>query len=235
MSTIASEVVGERFGNLARITSRGPLAQVAQGEDAAIEVKVGDGIQRLTLAGAASLAAALGSALDHVRRENPALLAAQSPSAAEIDLVLAAVQWVRVLQAEGHAIDNITHSAVERSMLLRRLRSGREAFEKAPPTSFGQPWYEVMEDEKAIHKVSTDGKVTTLAELLGTLDASATARSQLLVAINGCHWNIAATKSFGTSYIVRYQGHEPHFELTRIEGPEGSSWTLRRTEAPKKG
>ena len=132
--------------------------------------------------------------------------------------------------AEGHELDNITDSGVERSGLLRRLRSGREALETAPPTSFGQPWYEVLEaGEGTVHKVSTDGKVTTLAELLGTLDGSATARSQMLVGINGCHWHIVKTNEFGKSFVVRFQGHDEHFQLDRGEGPDGTAaWTLRK-------
>jgi hypothetical protein len=227
----ASEVVSERFGNIARINSRGALAQAKQLEDVAIEARIGDGIQRLPVPVAATLAAALGGALDHIRHENPALLSTQALSAPEIDLVLSAVQWVRILQAEGHSIDNITHSGVERSALLRRLRSGRAALEIAPPTSFGQPWYEVLESGPGtVHKVSTDGKVTTLAELLGTLDGSATARSQMLVSINGCHWHIVSTKVFGTSFVVRFQGHEPQFELTRNDAPDGSGWTLHKIQ-----
>jgi len=226
----AGELVGERFGNVARITSRGPVAQLKQLEDVAIEAKVGDGLQRLTVAQAAALAAGLGAALDHIRRENPALLANLALSAPEVDLVLAAVKWVRVLQAEGHELDNITDSGVERSGLLRRLRSGRPALETAPPTSFGQPWYDILEaEEGTVHKVSTDGKVTTLAELLGTLDGSATARSQMLVGINGCHWHIVKTNEFGKSFVVRFQGHDPHFQLDRGEGPDGApAWTMRK-------
>ncbi|APV51092.1 hypothetical protein BWI17_16215 [Betaproteobacteria bacterium GR16-43] len=221
--------VSERFGGVARVSSKGALATLGSLADATIEVAVNGTMQRLSVASAASIASAISSAIEHIRRENPALLDENAPTAAEIDLVAKVLEWARILQAEGRALDTITHSGIERSLLLRRLRSGRPALKAAPPTSFGQPWYDVLEADKSkVHSVACDGKVTTLAELLGTLDASATARNQFLVQINGCHWNVLKTVEFGARFVVAFQGHAQLFGL--VKGPEG--WLLRKIDTP---
>lgn len=218
--------VSERLGEIVRVSAATDLAGVTSGEDIAVEVVVNGSVQRLTLAGALAVAAALGTAIDHIRRKNPSLLAEQAPSASEIDLVTHALAWAKILEAEGRTLDNITDSGIERSALLRRLRAGLKALPEPPPTSFGQPWYAVLESD-AVHKVATDGKLTTLAELLGTQDASATARNQFLVQLNGCHWKVVKTLEFGARYMVTYQGHETQvFELAK----DGEGWTLKKTQ-----
>jgi len=223
-------LVSERFDGVARVSSKGPIAGLSSLEDATVEVAVNGAVQRLPVAAAAQIASAINAAIDHLRRENPSLLMTQAPSAAEIELVSKVVEWVRILETEGRKLDTISHSGIERSMLLRRIRSGRAPMKAPPPTSFGQPWYEVLEADKTqIHLVTADGKVTTLAELLGTLDASATARNQFLVKINDCYWNVIKTVEFGKKFLVSYQGHAQVFALGQV--PDGR-WALRKFDPP---
>ena len=233
MSDVARQeaLVSERFDGVARVSSKGPIASLSSLEDATVEVAVNGAVQRLPVAAAAQIASAINAAIDHLRRENPELLMAQAPSAAEIELVSKVVEWVRILETEGRKLDTISHSGIERSMLLRRIRSGRAPMKAPPPTSFGQPWYEVLEADKTqIHLVTADGKVTTLAELLGTLDASATARNQFLVKINDCYWNVIKTVEFGKKFLVSYQGHAQVFALGQV--PDGR-WALRKFDPPQ--
>ena len=223
--------VSDRFDGVARVSSKGAIGQLTSLEDATIEVAVNGSVQRLPVATAATMASAINAAIDHLRRENPALLMEQAPSVSEIELVSKAIEWARILLAEGRALDTMSDSGIERSMLLRRLRSGRDALKEPPPTSFGQPWYDVLEGEATkVHVVTSDGKVTTLAELLGTLDASATARNQFLVKINDCYWNVIKTVEFGQKYLVSYQGHGQVFALGQV--PDGR-WALRKYDPPK--
>ena len=223
--------VSERFDGVARVSSKGPVASLSTLDDATVEVAVNGSVQRLPVAAAAQIASAINAAIDHMRHENPDLLMAQPPSASEIEFASKVVEWVRILETEGRKLDTISHSGIERSMLLRRLRSGRAPMRAPPPTSFGQPWYEVLEGDSAqIHLVTADGKPTTLAELLGTLDASATARNQFLVKINDCYWNVIKTVEFGKKYVVSYQGHAQMFALGQV--PDGR-WALRKYDPPK--
>lgn len=224
---VADTSVSERFGSVARISSKGAIKDLRTLSDATIEVAIGGAMHRLPVATAAALASAIGEAIEHIRRENPRAMDDVEPTPAEIHLVLKAVEWARLLLAEGRTLDNVTESGVERSALLRRLRSGRAPMAEPPPTSFGQPWYDVLESDGP-HTVATDGKLTTLAELLGTQDSSATARNQFLVQVNGCHWNVMKTLAFGTHYQVAYQGHAQAFELAKGEGPSGPVWTLKK-------
>lgn len=229
MTEVMAELnsVSERFGSVARISSRGPISGLQSLSDATIEIAIGGTMHRLPVATAAALASAIGEAIEHIRRENPRVMDDTEPTPAEIHLVSKALEWARLLLAEGRSLDNVTESGIERSALLRRLRSGRAPLAEPPPTSFGQPWYEVLESEGP-HKVATDGKLTTLAELLGTQDSSATARNQFLVQVNGCHWNVKKTLAFGTHYRVAYQGHAQEYELSKGDGPSGPVWTLKK-------
>ncbi len=216
----------ERIGGIARVSSLGAIKDLKSVDDATIEVAVNGAMQRLSVASASAVASALLASIDHIRAENPALLAELAPSPAEIELVAHTLEWARVMQSEDRALNTVTHSGIERSKLLRRLRSGRPAMKDAPPTSFGQPWYEILEgDASKSYTVATDGKLTTLAEMLGTADASATARNRFLIQVNGCHWTVMKTVEFGTRFIVAYEGHAQLFELAK--GADGH-WTLRR-------
>lgn len=222
--------VSERFDGVARVASKAPIGTLGSLDDATIEVAVNGAVQRLPVAAAAHIASAINAAIDHLRRENPPLMMNQAPTAAEIELASKVVEWARILQAEGRALDTLSDSGIEKSMLLRRIRSGRAPLKEPPPTSFGQPWYEVLEADKAtIHVVTADGQLTTLAELLGTLDASATARNQFLVKINDCYWNVIKTVEFGKKYLVSYQGHAQVFALGQV--PDGR-WALRKYDPP---
>jgi len=224
--------VSETLEGMARVRAARHPSQAISPDEVGVEIRVGATIHRLSLEAASGVASALAAALDRVRCENPRLMADASLSRSEVDLVSRSVEWMRILLAQGRSLETITDAQIEHSMLLRRLRTGAAPLAFPPPTSHGQPWYQVIEgDDSAVHRVDTDGKLTTLAELLGTGNTSATARNQFLIKINGCHWNVIRTLTFGSSFLVAYPGHAQLFMLAGAKEAGGhSAWFLRKVK-----
>jgi hypothetical protein len=173
---------------------------------------------------ALELKEALEEAAQYVYRENPDLFGERSYSSAERTLILQTLEWARTLLAEGHSLEHITEMSVQKSSLLRRIRLGKSAMTAPPPKSFGQPWHDVLESHE-IHSVACDGRVTTVAELLGMKDSSETVNSTYLIGINGCLWNVVKVVEPGSSFVVAFAGHEQRFSLCR---DLYSAWSLRR-------
>ncbi|QVL30641.1 hypothetical protein KIH39_17505 [Telmatocola sphagniphila] len=62
-------------------------------------------------------------------------------------------RWIEIRAENGHAVPSFLvglEEDVKHSSLLRRLISGKEPLPEAPPESFGQPWYELIENGRAI-------------------------------------------------------------------------------------
>jgi len=217
----------EVFQNIVavRVSDSKPVSDAKGPEEVTMDLLLRDGPRRLSLSAALSLMSALEEAVDYVRRENSGLLDARPWTASQLKLVRDTLEWVRVMQAADHPVESLTDESIERSSLLRRIRAGKRALPAPPPTSFGQPWHEVLEaDPGTVFKVS-GGQITTLAEVLGTQNLSETARNHMMVQINGCHWNLLKTVEFDQRYVVSFSGYPYHYSLWRTE----DGWRLTKT------
>lgn len=130
---------------------------------------------------------------------------------AQKDLARTVVAWVRVVLGEGRplpATGDIDHSA-----LLRRMRAGRPPMPVPPPTSYGQPWYELVERGEAcpVAVVSPD-RVAVGAGIL----------------INDCAWEIVDLLA-NDRFVVPFGRLEGEFVLDRVpDAAQGLVWRLRR-------
>ena len=126
------------------------------------------------------------------------------------------IEWLRVRDRGGRPLplgydglaDELEHSA-----LLHRMLTGKAPLAEAPPRSYGQPWYALVEDG-----VATDCELVTLKDRLGASPK---------VAINQTAWEVVGTVDGG--YVVRYGGGDQLYvaERTRSEPPR---WLLRRRD-----
>jgi hypothetical protein len=65
------------------------------------------------------------------------------------ELVRLVRRWIEL----GYPEKGPTPADADHSALLRRLFSGREALEQAPPRSFSCPWYELLEEGESQGRV----------------------------------------------------------------------------------
>jgi hypothetical protein len=103
-----------------------------------------------------------------------------------------------------HLEDDVVHSS-----LLRRLIEGKEPLPEAPPESFGQPWYELMEKGFA--------RNLRVSELRW-------GRGSHLI-INHGLWQVVREES-PESCIVTHRRNGQPYRLKR----EAEEWTLQRLE-----
>lgn len=67
------------------------------------------------------------------------------------DILKNIIQWLRIMEDQGHdfprTLDEFQES-LENSKLLRRIIEGKMVFKEPPPTKFGHPNYEIIENSK---------------------------------------------------------------------------------------
>jgi hypothetical protein len=133
------------------------------------------------------------------------------------DAIETVIRWVRTRErgrlpmatSYDQLIDDIRHSA-----LLRRMLSGAEPLAVAPPRSYGQPWYRLVDEGRA-----------SGCELTPLMDRSGAAPH---VAINESAWEVVERRTDG-SYVVQYQSGAPLYVATR-SAADPSTWDLRRLD-----
>jgi hypothetical protein len=127
------------------------------------------------------------------------------------------VRWLRIRERSGHPVptsyaelvDAIAHSA-----LLPRLLAGKTALRVAPPRSFGQPWYSLIETGTA------EG-----CELRPLKDRpGATPR----VTVNEWAWDIVEERADGR-LLIRYSREASLFVAERESG-DPPRWRLVRRD-----
>jgi hypothetical protein len=124
------------------------------------------------------------------------------------------IRWLRVRQRSGlpmpstydQLVDEIWHSA-----LLRRMLSGKPALRVAPPRSFGQPWYSLVEEGEA-----TGCVVTALKDRSGASPK---------LSINETPWEIVEEIS-DREFVVEYRS-DASLYVAHCEQADGP-WTLTR-------
>jgi hypothetical protein len=66
--------------------------------------------------------------------------------------ILCFFRWIEIRALNGHATPSFLEGLqqdLHHSALLRRLIAGKEPLPEPPPESFGQPWYELIENGEA--------------------------------------------------------------------------------------
>jgi hypothetical protein len=127
------------------------------------------------------------------------------------------VRWLRIRERSGHPapttyaelVDTIGHSA-----LLRRLLAGKTPLRVAPPRSFGQPWYSLVENGEA-----TGCELQSLKDRPG-----ATPR----VTVNEWAWEVVEEPAEGR-LVIRYSREAPLFVAER-QSREPERWRLVRRD-----
>jgi len=128
-----------------------------------------------------------------------------------VDVLL---EWIRVRERSGHPLPlgyGQLAEEVERSALLLRMLGGKEPLPAAPPRSFGQPWYALVEEGGAV-----DCELVPLQDRLGATPK---------VAINHTAWEVVGTVAEG--YVVRYGGAAPLYVAERTQS-DPPRWRLSR-------
>jgi hypothetical protein len=134
------------------------------------------------------------------------------------DVVARIIRWLEIRELSGQPlpstyqqlVDDVRHSA-----LLHRLLSGMDPFGEAPPRSYGQPWYSLLESGSA-----TGCEFKPLKDRFGAVPR---------VSINECPWMVLQQFEDGAC-MVQYSPQTPLF-LARPGRPPTSGWELRRLDA----
>jgi len=133
----------------------------------------------------------------------------------DIAFGLAIVKWIEIRRSVG--IDHLP-TAVDfaKSALLLRLLSGKPPLPAPPPTSFGRPWYAVVE-EKGPHPCVVRGILP---------DPRSTPSKTVM--INDAHWTVVE-RIDDESAIVQWPRSNDLYRLIR-RAPGDVDWTIQRTE-----
>ncbi|MEX2964168.1 hypothetical protein [Microbulbifer sp. TYP-18] len=114
----------------------------------------------------------------------------------EKQLIRAAFAWGQTAQREGYVL---TDWEIEKSVLFRRLLSGRPPLLFPPPLRHGFPWYEVIEG-RAEHVVNA---------------MEAPAQSGTGILIDGSLWRLVQTLTEGEDYIVAWGDYPMRWRLRK--------------------
>jgi hypothetical protein len=123
-------------------------------------------------------------------------------------------RWIELRAMNGHAVPSFLlglEEDVKHSSLLRRLIDGKEPFPLAPPESYKQPWYELMENGQAIAREVAPWPWDAHHKL----------------EINKGIWTILKRFS-DVEYIVAYRETQVPYHLIRA----GQNWHIRKLPAP---
>lgn len=107
-----------------------------------------------------------------------------------LKLAQTVITWLTCIRmAKGP--DALPDEPYENSALLRRLLSGKEPLSYAPPTSFSQPWYAIVED-RGPHRCQTSGHISQ--------PPAEDEDRRKTVLINECRWRVVESR--GPSELV---------------------------------
>jgi hypothetical protein len=126
------------------------------------------------------------------------------------------IEWLRVRDRGGRPLplgyDGLADE-LENSALLHRMLAGKAPLAAAPPRSYGQPWYALVEDG-----VASDCELVPLKDRLGASPK---------VSINQTAWEVVDIVEGG--YVVRYGGRDEVYvaERTCTDPPR---WRLCRRD-----
>ncbi|TMD92855.1 MAG: hypothetical protein E6I76_16190 [Chloroflexi bacterium] len=130
-----------------------------------------------------------------------------------VDVLL---EWLRVRDRGGRPLPlgyvGLTDE-LENSALLHRMLTGRAPLAEAPPRSYGQPWYALVEDG-----VASNCELVPLKDRLGASPK---------VSINQTAWEVVGIIDGG--YVVRYGRGQPLYVAERSPA-DPARWRLRRQD-----
>ena len=127
--------------------------------------------------------------------------------------IMCFLRWIQVREENGHLVPSFLHGIegdLYHSRLLRRLLSGSEPLHHPPPESFGQGWYELVENGKGI---ATEVKLWEWSP-------------EHKIAINQDIWTILS-RNGENEYVVTYRPDGEPYHLKRLNAQE---WLLERLE-----
>lgn len=120
-------------------------------------------------------------------------------------------RWIQIRAENGHPIPNFLPAMegdIFHSHLLRRMLSGKEPLESPPPESFGQPWYELVENG---HGIASEVKPWEWAP-------------DQKISVNQGIWTIIEKKS-DDEYVVNYRLNPASYRLCK---QADGTWLLTR-------
>jgi hypothetical protein len=141
----------------------------------------------------------------------------ETTSAHAPDPVTSIVRWLEIRELSGQPLPSSYRQLVEdvqHSALLHRLLAGMDPFGAAPPRSYGQPWYSLLESGWA-----SGCEFKPLKDRFGAVPR---------VAINECPWMVLQQLDDGAC-VVQYSAQTPRF-LATPSPPPSSGWELRRLD-----
>lgn len=154
-------------------------------------------------------------------------------------VALDAAEWLKTLWNVGYmgagsfpsqprtAFPLVELEDVLKSALFARIRQGKRPLPFAPPTRYGLPWHDLMENRDETHTVNAEIVRESQHQAIGAI-------------IEGCaNWNIIEEVEANCEYIVQHHGKGPFFRLRFEQGfatlrCEPPRWT-RQIRAQERG
>ena len=133
----------------------------------------------------------------------------------------AVAAWLEIRTRAGFLIDHPVSAAdflatADGCGLLPRLLDGLPPLPEAPPKSFGQPWYAIVEDGRADRV------------LVQEVDEELARQYPSHILINGCPW-LVIERAETESYLVSWHPDGQLYWLARTKGATSPmAWTLSR-------
>jgi hypothetical protein len=131
--------------------------------------------------------------------------------------IMCFLRWMQIRAENGHAIPNFLPAMegdIYHSHLLRRMLAGKEPLDAPPPESFGQPWYDLVENGKGS---ASEVKPWEWAP-------------EQKIAVNHGIWTILEKKS-DDEYVVTYRLNPDPYRLIR---QADGNWHLDKLPRPAK-
>jgi hypothetical protein len=129
--------------------------------------------------------------------------------------IMCFLRWMQIRAENGHPIPNFLPAMegdIFHSHLLRRMLAGKDPLDAPPPESFGQPWYDLVENGRG---TATEVKPWEWAP-------------EQKISVNQGIWTILEKKS-ESDYVVTYRLNPAAYRLTR-QGD--GNWLLERVDKP---
>src|ERR1035437_7474419 len=138
-------------------------------------------------------------------------------------------EWLRIRVAHEARLDEATKAVlrqlipdIDHSALLRRLLSGGEALEQAPPRAYSYPWYSLVEEGKAVGGF----EVFFMPEGMG-IDADG--RNPMMVVIAQSPWVILGGVQ-DQGWLVEYPETGLRCLLSYTRAEREQEWTHNPTD-----
>jgi hypothetical protein len=128
--------------------------------------------------------------------------------------IMCFLRWIQIRAENGHPIPNFLPAMegdIFHSHLLRRMLSGKDPLEAPPPESFGQPWYDLVENGKGL---ATEVKPWEWAP-------------DQKISVNRGIWTILEKKS-ESEYIVTYRLNPGSYRLSK---QDDGNWSIERMDS----